>query len=56
MTEEEHDSQDSGQQEEAGAKFQRGSSLSIFHGDRQEDFIALFFAMAVALGVYVMLK
>ncbi len=47
------DSQDIDQQEEAGAKFHRGSALSIFHSDRNEDFIALLCAAAIALGVYV---
>jgi hypothetical protein len=28
--------------------------LSIFHSDRAEDFIALLAAMAIALGVYIM--
>ncbi len=50
----EQNSQDSGQQEEAGAGFDRGSALSIFHSDRHEDFMALFFALAIALGVYLL--
>jgi hypothetical protein len=50
----EKDSQDIDLQEEAGAKFHRGSALSIFHNDRHEDFIALLIAMAIALGVYVL--
>ena len=50
----EQNSQGTGQQEETGAKFDRGSSLSIFEGDRREDFMALFFALVIALGVYVM--
>ena len=54
MAEKEHDSQDIDLQEEAGAKFHRGSALSIFHSDRMEDFIALLFAMLIALGVYVL--
>ncbi len=54
MTENEHDSQDIDLQEEAGAKFHRGSALSVFHSDRAEDLIALLFAMLVALGVYVL--
>ncbi len=57
MTEQEYDSQDIAPQEEPeeeGAKFLRGSALSIFQGDRREDFTALFFALVVALGVYVM--
>ena len=49
----EQNSQGTGQQEEAGAKFHRGSALSIFHSDRREDFMALFFALAIALGVYL---
>ena len=32
-------------------KFERGSSLSIFTSDRKEDFGALVFALAIALGV-----
>jgi hypothetical protein len=54
MSEEKHDSQDIDLQEEAGAKFHRGSALSIFHSDRAEDFIALLCAMLIALGVYIM--
>ncbi len=50
----EQNSQDSGQQEEAVAKFDRGSALSIFEGDRREDFMALFFSMSIALGVYLL--
>jgi hypothetical protein len=56
MTEKKHDSQDIDLQEEAGAKFHRGSALSIFHKDRAEDFIALLCAMAIALGVYLMIE
>ncbi len=41
-------------QEEESAWFDRGSSLSIFQGDRREDFTALFFAGLVALGVYLL--
>jgi hypothetical protein len=54
MTEEHHGSQDIDLQEEAGAKFHRGSALSLFHSDRKEDFIALIIALAIALGVYLM--
>ncbi len=50
---EHHDSQDIDLQEEAGAKFHRGSALSIFHSDRREDFMALLAALAIALGVYM---
>ncbi len=50
----EHDSQDIDLQEEAGAKFHRGSALSIFHNDRHEDFVALLFAALIALGVYLL--
>ena len=46
-------SQDIDLQEEAGAKFHRGSALSIFASDRREDFVALAFAMLIALGVYL---
>lgn len=52
MTEEQHSSQDIDVQEEAGAKFHRGSALSIFQSDRKEDFMALAFALAIAAGVY----
>jgi hypothetical protein len=45
-------SQDIDLQEEAGAKFHRGSALSIFASDRREDFVALALAMLIALGVY----
>jgi len=34
-------------------KFDRGSALSIFGSDRKEDFMALIFALAIALGVYI---
>lgn len=50
------DSQDIDLQEEAGAKFHRGSALSIFHSDRTEDFIALLCAAAIAFGVYVLIQ
>ncbi len=50
----EHDSEDNGPQEEEEARFDRGSLLSIFQSDRREDFLALFFAMAIALGVYIL--
>ncbi len=33
--------------------FDRGSALSIFSSDRKEDFMALAFALVVALFVYV---
>lgn len=33
--------------------FDRGSALSIFSSDRKEDLIALFFALVIALAVYV---
>jgi hypothetical protein len=45
-------SQDIDPQEKAGAKFDRGSELSIFAGDRREDLTALLFASLIALGVY----
>ncbi len=48
-----HNSQDIDLQEEAGAKFHRGSALSIFASDRREDFIALLCSLAIALGVYL---
>lgn len=49
-----NDSQDIDLQEEAGAKFHRGSALSIFHSDRREDLIALACALSIALGVYLL--
>ena len=45
-------SQDIDLQEEAGAKFHRGSALSIFASDRREDFMALAISLLIALGVY----
>jgi hypothetical protein len=45
-------SQDIDIQEEAGARFHRGSALSIFTSDRREDFVALILALLIALGVY----
>jgi hypothetical protein len=45
-------SQDIDLQEEAGARFHRGSALSIFSSDRREDFVALILALLIALGVY----
>ncbi len=56
MTDQQHDSQDIDLQEEAGAKFHRGSALSIFHTDRAEDFIALLCALSIALGVYILVN
>jgi len=44
--------QDIDLQEEAGAKFHRGSALSIFASDRREDFMALLLSLLIALGVY----
>ena len=46
-------SQDIDLQQEAGAKFHRGSALSIFSSDRREDLMALLLSMLIALGVYV---
>ena len=37
----------------SGAKFDRGSALSIFGSDRKEDLMALIFALIIAMGVYV---
>jgi hypothetical protein len=37
----------------SGAKFDRGSALSIFGSDRKEDLMALLFALIIAFGVYV---
>ncbi len=50
---EEQDPQDIDLQHEAGATFHRGSALSLFKSDRLEDFLALIFALAIALFVYV---
>ncbi len=45
---------DTSPQEESGEiTFDRGSSLSLFQSDRLEDMLALMFAGAVALFVYV---
>ena len=49
-------SQDIDLQEEAGAKFHRGSALSIFASDRREDFMALAISMLIALGVYLFIN
>ena len=49
-------SQDIDLQEEAGAKFHRGSALSIFTSDRREDLMALGFALLIAIGVYVFVR
>jgi hypothetical protein len=49
-------SQDIDLQEEAGAKFHRGSALSIFASDRREDFVALVLSMLIALGVYLFIN
>ena len=49
-------SQDIDLQEEAGAKFHRGSALSIFMSDRREDFMALAISMLIALGVYLFIN
>ena len=46
-------SQDIDLQQEAGAKFHRGSALSVFKSDRREDLIALALALLIALGVYL---
>lgn len=40
-------------QQEAGAKFHRGSALSIFRSDRYEDLAALALSLLIALGVYL---
>lgn len=39
--------------EEEKPQFDRGSALSIFGSDRKEDFMALLFALLLALYVYV---
>jgi hypothetical protein len=48
MSEENNSEDDSG---EAG--FDRGSELSLFFSDRAEDMLALLFALAIALLVYL---
>lgn len=48
MSENKHDSQ-----EKSAAKFDRGTALSVFHKDRNEDYTALIFALLIALGVYL---
>ena len=47
-------SQDIDLQQEAGAKFHRGSALSIFNSDRREDMMALVLSLLIALGVYLL--
>jgi hypothetical protein len=37
----------------SGAKFDRGSALSIFGSDRKEDLMALIIALVIAAGVYM---
>ena len=37
----------------SGARFDRGSALSIFGSDRKEDLMALIIALVIAFGVYV---
>lgn len=49
-----NDSQNIDLQEEAGAKFHRGSALSIFMSDRREDLVALVCALLIAFGVYIL--
>jgi hypothetical protein len=34
-------------------KFDRGSALTVFKSDRQEDFMALLLSLVIALLVYV---
>jgi hypothetical protein len=47
-------SQDIDLQQEAGAKFHRGSALSIFKSDRREDWMALLFAALIVVGVSIL--
>ncbi|HJO73946.1 MAG TPA: hypothetical protein QGH84_01860 [Rhodospirillales bacterium] len=47
------DPQDTSHHEDEDSAFDRGSTLSLFHSDRAEDMLALLFALAVALFVYV---
>lgn len=49
-----NDSQNIDLQQEAGAKFHRGSALSIFGSDRREDLVALVCALLIAFGVYIL--
>lgn len=44
------------QSTENGFKYHRGSALSIFKSDRYEDFVALACALAIAIGVLVLVK
>ena len=37
-------------------KFDRGTALTIFKTDRQEDFMALLISLVIALLVYVFMK
>jgi hypothetical protein len=37
-------------------KFDRGTALTIFKTDRQEDFMALLISLVIALLVYVFVK
>lgn len=37
-----------------GFRYHRGSALSIFASDRREDLMALVLALAIALGVYLL--
>ena len=37
----------------SGARFDRGSALSIFGSDRKEDLMALICALVIAFGVYM---
>lgn len=50
----ENDSQNTDQQA-SGTTFERGSPLSVFSSDRREDLMALAIALAIALGVYVLI-
>lgn len=49
-------SQDIDLQEEAGAKFHRGSALSIFSSDRREDLMALVIALVIVVGVLIVVR
>ncbi len=41
------------QETDEGMKFDRGTGLSVFTVDRNEDYTALVIALLIALGVYV---
>lgn len=56
MAKKENNKQDQDLQQDEKVKYDRGSALSIFAGDRHEDFVALLIALVIALGVYVLIN